>query len=258
LDASALEPIPHSRSTLAAVVVAHVAAALLIVQMFEARHYIDPRPLTVDLLPAPEEKIEKVDVAPRPLPRAPEPAKEIRREPEPVKMPEPILREAPRPVERVVPPEPAPAPAPVQAAPPEPAPVPAPPQPVVAAPEPTAITVPAPPAPVVAPVPEPARQEPEDVVLSREVLAATYLRNPKPGYPGASRRLGEQGTVHLRVYVTAAGDAERVELKSSSGFPRLDQSARDAVARWKFTPARRGNQDVDAWVVVPIKFSIKG
>ncbi|HWA12164.1 MAG TPA: TonB family protein [Burkholderiales bacterium] len=257
MDAFALEPIPHSRSTLAAVVVAHVAAALLIVQIFEARRYIDPQPLVVELLPAPKEQIEKVDVAPQPLPQAPEPVQEVRKAPEPVKKPEPILREEPRPIERVVQPEPVPAPPPVEAAPPEPVPVPPPPQPVVAAPEPTAITLPAAPAPVVAP-PPPVPAEPEEVTLSHATLAAMYLRNPKPGYPGASRRLGEQGTVYLRVFVTAAGNPDRVELKASSGFPRLDQSARDAVARWKFTPARRGNQDVDAWVVVPIKFSIKG
>jgi protein TonB len=128
---------------------------------------------------------------------------------------------------------------------------------VAAAPEPTAITAPAPPAPVVAP-PPPVPPAPEEVTLSHETLAAMYLRNPKPGYPGASKRMGEQGTVYLRVFVTAAGNPERVELKTSSGFQRLDQSAREAVARWKFAPAKRGNQDVDAWVVVPIKFSLKG
>ena len=256
LNAFALESIPHSRSTLAAVVIAHVAAGLLVVQLFEAKRFIDPAPLMVDLLPAPE---EKADVAPQPLPQAPEPVREIIKEPEPVKKPEPILREEPKPVERVVVPEPAPAPPPVQVAPPEPAPPPPMPEPVVvAAPEPAAITVPAPPAPIVAPTPEPVRAEPEEVVLSHESLTAMYLRNPKPAYPGASRRLGEQGTVLLRVFVTAAGDPERVELKGSSGYPRLDQSAQEAVQRWKFAPAKRAERAVSAWVIVPIKFSIKG
>lgn len=255
LNAFALEPIPHSRSTLVAVVVAHVAAALLVVQLFEAKRYIEPAPLVVDLLPAPE---EKVDAAPQPLPQAPEPVPVVKREPEPPKPePKPVIEE-PRPVERAVMPEPAPkvAPPPPQMAPAAPPPPPA--EPVaVAAPEPTAITVPVPPAPVVAPTPAPV-VEPEEITLSAQMLTAVYLRNPKPAYPGISRRLGEQGTVLLRVYVTAHGDASRVELKTTSGYPRLDQSAQDAVQHWKFVPAKRGERAVDAWVVVPIKFSLKG
>jgi periplasmic protein TonB len=262
LNAFALEPIPHSRSTLIAVVVAHVAAGLLVVQLFEARRYIDPVPLMVDLLPAPE---QKVDVAPQPLPQAPEPVREIRREPEPVKpKPEPVVREEPKPVERLVMPEPAPevAPPPPQMAQPVPTP-PAPmPEPVVTTvPEPAAITVPVPPAPVAVAAPQavapPEAEEPE-IPMTAQMLTAVYLSNPKPSYPGISRRLGEQGTVFLRVFVTMAGDPSRVELKTSSGYPRLDQSAQAAVQRWKFVPARRGELAVDAWVVVPIKFSLKG
>ena len=85
---------------------------------------------------------------------------------------------------------------------------------------------------------------------------ADYLHNPKPLYPAASRRLGEQGKVVLRVHVGADGAAEKIELKTSSGFARLDISAQDAVSRWRFVPARRGDQAVAAWVLVPIAFNL--
>lgn len=85
---------------------------------------------------------------------------------------------------------------------------------------------------------------------------ADYLDNPKPLYPHASRRLGEEGKVVLRVFVSADGDAKRVEVKHSSGFQRLDQAAEAAVSRWRFVPAKRGEQAVTAWVVVPIVFSL--
>lgn len=290
MNASALEPITHSRSTLAAVVIAHVAAGLLVVQLFEARRYIDPAPLMVDLLPAFE---QKVDTAPQPLPRVPEPVREIRPEPVPLKpepvqlkpepvelkpepvkpKPEPIVPNAPRPIERVVRPEPAAELAPPpQMAPPVAPPVTPPvthpsvitpvtplPQPVMAAPEPVAITIPVPPAPVAVSQPVvPPVAEVQEVTMTAQTLTAVYLRNPKPSYPGMSRRLGEQGTVFLRVFITAIGNPTRIELKTSSGYPRLDQAAQDAVQRWKFVPAKRGDQAVDAWVVVPIKFSLKG
>jgi periplasmic protein TonB len=87
---------------------------------------------------------------------------------------------------------------------------------------------------------------------------ADYLDNPKPLYPHASRRLREEGRVLLRVRVNAAGLAESVELKHSSGFPRLDEAAEDAVSRWRFVPARRGDEAVAAWVQVPITFNLQG
>jgi periplasmic protein TonB len=110
---------------------------------------------------------------------------------------------------------------------------------------PVAITAPpAPPAPVELPV-----------VAAR--FDADYLDNPKPVYPHASRRLGEQGRVLLRVYVSAHGQAEKVEIKSGCGYERLDAAARDAVSRWRFTPARRGDQAIAAWVQVPITFHLE-
>lgn len=85
---------------------------------------------------------------------------------------------------------------------------------------------------------------------------AAYLANPRPSYPPVSRRLGEQGKVILRVRVGADGSPRRVELEQSSGYPRLDRAARDAVERWKFVPARRGDTPVEATVLVPIAFSL--
>ena len=87
---------------------------------------------------------------------------------------------------------------------------------------------------------------------------ANYLDNPAPVYPSLSRRLGEQGNVLLRVYVELDGLPSTVEVRSSSGSERLDQSALDAVRRWKFVPAKQGGQVVSAWVLVPILFNLKG
>jgi len=86
---------------------------------------------------------------------------------------------------------------------------------------------------------------------------ANYLKNPAPAYPAMSRRLGEEGRVVLRVFVDIDGRPEQVELKNSSGFPRLDQAAEDAVRRWKFVPAKRGEEAVATWVAVPIVFNLK-
>ncbi len=87
---------------------------------------------------------------------------------------------------------------------------------------------------------------------------AAYLNNPAPHYPSLSRRLGEQGLVLLRVQVTADGTAGSVELQTGSGSTRLDEAALEAVKKWQFVPAKRGEQSVSASVVVPVRFSIEG
>ena len=77
---------------------------------------------------------------------------------------------------------------------------------------------------------------------------AAYLDNPSPAYPAAARRRGEQGRVHLRVYVSTAGTTIRIEVRTSSGFPLLDMAAKEAVERWRFVPAKQGGQPVEAWI----------
>jgi protein TonB len=116
------------------------------------------------------------------------------------------------------------------------------PSPVVVAPPPPAppVEVPAPPAPA--------------PIVTQPIYNADYLDNPAPIYPSVSRRAGEQGRVVLRVLVSPRGTADEVQVFTSSGFSRLDEAARTAVLRWKFVPAKRGNEPVQAWVRIPIPF----
>lgn len=96
---------------------------------------------------------------------------------------------------------------------------------------------------------------PQSVVPPR--FNADYLDNPKPPYPMSSQRLREEGEVRLRVWVDADGAATRVAIFRSSGFDRLDRIALETVQRWRFTPARQGDQTVAAQVLVPITFNLK-
>lgn len=86
---------------------------------------------------------------------------------------------------------------------------------------------------------------------------AAYLRNPAPHYPAPSRRLGEEGRVILRVLVDPEGRARQLEIKASSGFPRLDQVALATVRLWRFIPARHGDLPMAAWVLVPVTFQLE-
>lgn len=156
-------------------------------------------------------------------------------------------------------------------------PAPTPSKPVVKEPPKKILTSPPAPTPTpVAPTPEPAKTvEPRPVVEqktdtkskgSQEATAseviqpkfdANYLNNPKPGYPSISHRLGEEGVVMLRVYVSAQGTPDEIQLLKSSGFARLDQAAQEAVARWRFVPARQGKIAIAEWVDIPITFQLR-
>jgi protein TonB len=111
-------------------------------------------------------------------------------------------------------------------------------------------------APQPAPVAVPDVQAPVAAPITAARFDADYLQNPKPVYPAMSRRLGEEGKVVLRVRVSAQGQPLSVEVSKSSGFPRLDDAARLAVERWRFVPARQGNEPIEASVLVPLNFTL--
>jgi TonB family protein len=83
-----------------------------------------------------------------------------------------------------------------------------------------------------------------------------YAKNPKPVYPQEAREKGYQGEVLLRVEVLSNGQVGQVEVKRSTGYEVLDQSALTAVKQWKFIPARRGEVPIPVWVNIPIKFQL--
>lgn len=93
--------------------------------------------------------------------------------------------------------------------------------------------------------------------IEQPKFGVAYLNNPAPEYPRLARRMGEEGRVLLKVLVTEKGAANTVVIEKSSGFTRLDQSAIDAVKRWRFVPARKGNQALSAYVLVPVNFSLE-
>jgi protein TonB len=79
----------------------------------------------------------------------------------------------------------------------------------------------------------------------------------RPSYPSNARRLGIQGTTLLSVFVTIDGRVGDVLVKQSAGHPELDQAAADAVKRWRFEPARRGQDPVAMWVLLPVEFRLR-
>lgn len=116
---------------------------------------------------------------------------------------------------------------------------------------------PAPPAPPTPPTPPAPPAPPAPPKIEQPSSNAAYLNNPAPSYPSVSKRMGEQGKVLLRVYINEQGQPEKIEIKQSSGFDRLDDAAINTVRQWKFIPGKHNGVPEPMWHIVPINFVLK-
>lgn len=90
-------------------------------------------------------------------------------------------------------------------------------------------------------------------------IDASYAAsNPIPPYPAIAKKLGEQGTVVLRILVTAEGTAREVQIKKSSGSSTLDRSAETTLKQWRFNPARIDGKPVEDWYETRWIFKLEG
>ncbi len=213
----------------------HVLLVMLVLSgMLEHVHKeIETPPVIIELIQP--KKLEPPPPPPKPEPKKPEPPK--------LPKPEPVKPDPPKVVEqRPEPPKPEPAKAVAPAPEPTPKPAPAP------APPPEPVAKPAPP-PAPAPAPTPAK--------SSTGSSAQYVGSCESPYPTMSKRMNEKGTVVVKVLVKSDGTAGDVELKSSSGYPRLDQAWLEAIKTCRFTPSTGSDgKPIDEWFSAPHTFRL--
>jgi TonB family protein len=92
------------------------------------------------------------------------------------------------------------------------------------------------------------------------------LRYPTEGYrivvdhSGSAPGVGidaVEGRVRLKILVRVDGSVGDVEVAQSSGGSFLDLVAVREVSQWKFAPATRDGQPIDAWALVPLVFVLR-
>jgi protein TonB len=91
-------------------------------------------------------------------------------------------------------------------------------------------------------------------------MARTDPRHPlsQPGYPAQSRRLGEEGSVQLLVFVLPNGRVGEATVAVSSGFSRLDEAAvREALRSWRLLPNTVDGVATGSWNRIGITFRLK-
>ena len=92
--------------------------------------------------------------------------------------------------------------------------------------------------------------------IDRPPMLSRSANNRPPVYPEAARRAAMQGTVDLEVCVGRNGSPQSVAIAQSSGFPLLDDAARDAVSGWAFKPALHAGLPVVGYTRVGLHFSL--
>ena len=91
---------------------------------------------------------------------------------------------------------------------------------------------------------------------SGKTEGAGYRGSTRVVYPKDALRAREQGKVMLRVMVDANGMPQTVEIERTSGSPRLDRAAREAVLHWHFVAAIENGVAIASWVQVPVSFNL--
>jgi protein TonB len=100
----------------------------------------------------------------------------------------------------------------------------------------------------------PPRPAMEKAKIEKEVV----MQNPlMPKYPKVSRRKGEEGVVTLMAEVSKSGVVTSVNILKSSGYPRLDAAAVEAMKSAVFHPAQSDGKCVDSKVQLDVNFSLK-
>lgn len=88
------------------------------------------------------------------------------------------------------------------------------------------------------------------------VSAPTILERVLPKYTEAARRARVEGTVILEAIIGADGGVHGVRVLKSLPMG-LDQEAIKAVEGWKFRPGRRGEQAVNVYFTLTVRFELQ-
>jgi bla regulator protein blaR1 len=78
----------------------------------------------------------------------------------------------------------------------------------------------------------------------------------QPIYPAASQRLGEHGTVVLRLHVLEDGSVADVRIDQSSGYPDLDYAAYYESFRWRIDPGTVDGVPSRMWGKFAVTFKL--
>lgn len=123
-------------------------------------------------------------------------------------------------------------------------------------PQTTSPPIDAPVSPMSTPVDEGTATPTTSAVVESGPIAPGYGKVGRIAYPREALKRRQEGKVTLRVLVGIDGVPQQVDIETSSGSIYLDRAARDAVAKWRFTPGMRNGVPYATWGLVPVDFHL--
>ena len=91
-------------------------------------------------------------------------------------------------------------------------------------------------------------REPVVETPPRQLTASSFQ------YPEDLWDAGVEGETVLRLFVTPAGTVDSTRIERPSGQAAFDRAAVEGARDLRFAPARRGQEAVGAWVLLPVQF----
>lgn len=99
---------------------------------------------------------------------------------------------------------------------------------------------------------------PGNGAAANPAIPPRIIKSLRPVYPAAEKTAHIEGTVLLRLLITAEGTVSNVDVLTSSGSQNLDLAARQACLKWRFSAARNSQgQQISCYANIPVTFKIK-
>lgn len=104
---------------------------------------------------------------------------------------------------------------------------------------------------------EPIEIAPDPVIVGAS-LNTRYAEQFQPAYPPGQLRLEREGEVSVRVLVGTDGRVKRVELVESPHEDFWIATRKQALKKWRFTPATKDGKPYESWMTLKVRFEING
>ena len=96
---------------------------------------------------------------------------------------------------------------------------------------------------------------PEPVIVGAR-LNTRYAEQFQPAYPTGQLRLEREGEVSVRVLVGTNGRVKQIELIDSPHVDFWTATRKQALSKWRFTPATKDGTPIESWMTLKVRFEI--
>ncbi|MFP5212613.1 MAG: TonB family protein [Acidobacteriota bacterium] len=99
---------------------------------------------------------------------------------------------------------------------------------------------------------------PAEFQLNQVDQAPVVVEKVEPDYPFGARRQKVTGRVMVKFLVDPRGQVKNISIVKAEPTGIFENSAIEAIGKWRFKPGYYKGQAVSTWVILPIQFKLSG